>query len=52
MLVIYQESFKAQSLLYAPTNIKIKMLRSAHTLYLCVFYKSLKKERYFPSTSV
>jgi hypothetical protein len=55
-VVIFKEmkvkSSKPQWSLYIPPGLKLKILRSAHTTYLCVLYGSRNKQRLFPYTTL
>jgi hypothetical protein len=48
---IYSAS-KAQGLLYVPTDLTQKILRSAHTVYLCVLCGSEDKQWLFHYTAL
>jgi len=41
------QPFKFQWLLYVLSGLTTKILRSAHTVYLCVSYGSEKEQRFF-----
>ena len=43
---------KAQWSLYEPPVYHSQILRSAHTVYLCVLYGSENKQRLFPYTAL
>jgi hypothetical protein len=43
---------KAQWLLHVPQGLTFNVLRSAHTVYLCVFCESQNKQRLFPCTAL
>jgi hypothetical protein len=43
---------KAQCLLYVPPGLTFTILRSAHTVYLCVLCRSENKQRLFPNTAL
>jgi len=44
--------FQAQRSLYVPLGLAFTILRSAHTVYLCVLCGSENKQRLFPYTAL
>jgi hypothetical protein len=46
------KSFKPQFLLHRPPGLTFTILRSAHTMYLCVLCGSENKQRLFPCTAL
>ena len=46
------ELFKAQWKLYVPPDLTFTILRSAHTVHLCVLCGSQNKQRLFPYTAL
>jgi len=44
--------FKAQWLLYVLQSLTLKIIRSAHAVYLCVLYESQKKQPLFSLYSI
>jgi len=45
-------TIKAQWSLYVPPGLTLKILRSAHTVYLCVLFGYQNKQRLFPYTAL
>ena len=46
------DPFKAQWLLCVPPGLTFNILRTAHTVYICVLCGSENKQRLFPYTTL
>jgi len=52
IFIFYLEKLQEQWLLYVPRGLTFTILRSAHTLYLCILCGSQNKQRLFPYTTL